>query len=261
MSSEHTSGAASNGVVYTISSLSDRPDLESQHGAVGSSAWPEFMRHDPVAIANWDKMISYFAADQVSVLIDGQIAAVINMVPLSVGPDFDNLPDRGVDWGVEKSVADHERGTRPNALMGVQVVVDKAFRGRNLSEAAAREMIRHAKGRELAFVLLPVRPNGKHAYPLIAMEDYIGWEDPEGRAFDGWLRVHQRLGGETVGICRESMIISGTIDEWEEWTGQRFPGSGQHIVPFALNPVEMDVEHNTGRYIEPNVWVVHRCGT
>lgn len=259
MSSEHTSGAETSGAQYTIASLAERPDLKDQHQATGGSGWPEFMLHDPVAIANWDKLVSWFAADQLSMLIDSQVAAVINMVPLRVDPDLGKLPDRGVDWGVEKSVADHDNGTRPNALMGVQVVVGKAFRGQKLSEAAAREMIRHTRRRECEFLLLPVRPNGKQAYPLIPMDEYINWKDPDGLAFDGWLRVHQRLGGETIRICHQSMIISGTIAEWEEWTGQTFPGSGKYTVPFALNPIEIDIEQNLGRYIEPNVWVVHRC--
>ena len=59
MSSENTSGVATGDPKYTISSRLDRPDLNSLHEAVGSSGWPEFMRHDPVAIANWDKITSY----------------------------------------------------------------------------------------------------------------------------------------------------------------------------------------------------------
>ena len=170
-----------------------------------------------------------------------------------------NCPTGAWIGGVEKSVVDHENGIRPNALMGLQVVVAKAFRDLKLSEAAAREMISHARRQECEYVLLPVRPNGKHAYPLIPMDQYIDWKNPDGLAFDGWLRVHQRLGGETIRICHQSMIIPGTVAEWEEWTGQRFPGSGQYIVPFALNPVGIDLEHDLGRYVEPNVWVVHRC--
>ncbi len=37
----------------------------------------------------------------------------------------------------------------------------------------------------------------------------------------------------------------------------RFPESGQYIVPGALVPVEIDRENDTGRYVEPNVWMKH----
>lgn len=258
MYSETSRTPSSNQIAYCVATLSERPDLLNPHQETGGSAWPEFMLHDPVAIANWGKMMSYFAGDQLSLLVDDRIAAVVNMVPLKVDTDFRKLSDRGVDWGVEKSVSDHEADIRPNALMGLQVVVAKEFRGKRLSGIATREIIAHARQRELEFVVLPVRPNEKHHYPLIPMEDYIHWKNTEGLPFDSWLRVHKRLGGEMIGTCPQSMIIPGSVAEWQEWTGQDFPGSGQYIVPFALNPVDVDIELDRGIYIEPNVWVVHR---
>jgi len=257
MSSDATVRAETSGAKYTITSLSEQPELSDQHQITGGSAWPEFMLHDPIAIANWEKMMTYFAGDQLSMLVDNQIAAVINMAPINVESDLTMLPDEGVDWGVEKSVADHERGIQPNSMLGLQVVVSKTFRGRNLSVAATREMIEHAKKRNCDYVLLPVRPSGKHAYPLISMEQYISWENSSGLPLDGWLRVHKRLGGKIIRICHRSMTIPGTIAKWENWTGQKFPGSGQYIVPFALNPIDIDTEQNTGHYVEPNIWVVH----
>ena len=243
-----------------IASLVERPDLKDEHHEVGGSAWPEFMVHDPVAMANWGKIIRYFAQDQLSMLIDGEIAAVMNLVPIHLDMPLEDLPDRGVDWAVEKAVADHEAGVAPNTLVGLQVVVNHAFRGRKLSEVATQGVIEHAKTRGCERVLLPVRPSDKHAYPLIPMERYLAWKNEDGLPFDGWLRVHAKLSGETIKICHQSMIIPGTISEWEAWTGQRFPDTGAYIVPFALNPVEMDVEQDLGRYVEPNVWVVHKVG-
>ena len=258
MSSETSRTPPSAQTFYSVATLSERPDLLNRHQETGGAAWPEFMLHDPVAVANWGKMMSYFAGDQLSLLVEDKIAAVVNMVPLKVDADLGKLPERGVDWGVEKSVSDHEAGIRPNALMGLQVVVAKEFRGKKFSGIATRELIAHARRRNLEFVVLPVRPNEKHLYPLIPMEDYIHWKNAEGLPFDSWLRVHKRLGAEMIGICPQSMIIPGTVSEWEDWTGQSFPGSGRYIVPFALNPVDVDIELDRGVYIEPNVWVVHR---
>ncbi|WP_051645122.1 hypothetical protein [Labrenzia sp. DG1229] len=259
MSSRYSATSSAATVTYRVTTLSEQPDLIARHQTTGGSAWPEFMLHDPVAIANWEKMMSYFAGDQLTLLVGDKIAAVVNMVPLKVEADLGKLPDRGVDWGVEKSVADYENGTPPNALMGLQIVVAKEFRGKKFSETATREVIAHARRRKLERIVLPVRPNEKHAFPLIPMDQYIHWKNPDGLAFDSWLRVHMRLGGDLIGICLKSMIIPGTVSEWEDWTGQKFPGSGQYIVPFALNPVDVDIERNRGIYVEPNVWVVHHA--
>jgi hypothetical protein len=51
------------------------------------------------------------------------------------------------------------------------------------------------------------------------------------------------------------MVITGTIADWELWTGMRFPDAGRYVVPGALVPVDVDLAHNEGTYIEPNVWL------
>jgi hypothetical protein len=57
------------------------------------------------------------------------------------------------------------------------------------------------------------------------------------------------------------MRITGTVAEWEEWTGMRSPGDGQYTFPAGLAPVEIDHEHDRGSYWEPNVWIVHTLGS
>ena len=61
-----------------------------------------------------------------------------------------------------------------------------------------------------------------------------------------------------VGICEESMNITGTVKEWKEWSGLEFPQSGKNIIQNALVPVDIDLEKNIGIYIEPNVWIIHQ---
>ena len=53
------------------------------------------------------------------------------------------------------------------------------------------------------------------------------------------------------------MLISGSVREWEKWTGLKFPQSGEYVVEGALVPVNVDVEEDIGVYVEPNVWMVH----
>ena len=215
------------------------------------------MLHDPVALENWSKLIEYFPDYQLSLIGGEDILAVINTVPLAFDRSFEHLPDRGVDWGVEESVSNHENNVQPNVLMGVQVVVNKAHRNKGLSEAASAEMIKLAARCGLEHLILPVRPSHKHRFPLIPITRYIDWKTADGLPYDGWLRVHARAGGRTVRICPTSMRIGGTVDEWARWTGLDFPGSGQYVVPGALVPVDIDVERGQGLYEEPNVWVTY----
>ena len=88
------------------------------------------------------------------------------------------------------------------------------------------------------------------------MERYFRWERLDGLPFDPWFRVHRRLGAEFVRVASQSMVIMGTILEWEEWTGMHFPEDA-YVVPGALQPVVMDLERNLGTYEEPNVWMRH----
>ena len=110
----------------------------------------------------------------------------------------------------------------------------------------------------LGALIAPVRPTLKDRYPLTPMERYAGWERDDGLPFDPWLRVHRRLGAEFLCVAPRSMVITGTIPEWEEWTGMRFPESDAHVVPGALlQPVVMDMERELGSYEEPKVWMRH----
>ena len=46
--------------------------------------------------------------------------------------------------------------------------------------------------------------------------------------------------------------------DWESWTGMAFPETGDYVVAGALEVVSIDREADTGLYVEPNVWVLHR---
>lgn len=72
-----------------------------------------------------------------------------------------------------------------------------------------------------------------------------------------WLRTHWRLGAAIVRVIPRAMVIAGTVAEWEDWTAMRFPDSGDHLVPGALQPVRIDRERDEGRYEDPNVWMKH----
>lgn len=132
--------------------------------------------------------------------------------------------------------------------------------GCGLSRVVLQGMKAAATESGLGALIAPVRPTLKHLYPLTPMERYAWWERPDGLPFDPWMRVHRRLGAEILRVAPRSMRITGTISEWEDWTGMRFPESGPYVVPGALSPVSMNVEADRGTYEEPNVWMRHAVG-
>jgi hypothetical protein len=77
-------------------------------------------------------------------------------------------------------------------------------------------------------------------------------------AFDSWIRVHERVGGEIVRPASAAMRVTGAVAEWERWTGLALPESGSYIVPGALVPVAIDCERDLGDYREPACWMRHR---
>jgi len=90
------------------------------------------------------------------------------------------------------------------------------------------------------------------------MAEYATWTRGDGLSIDPWIRTHQRMGATIIKSAPNSMVISGSVAEWEEWAGMPLPASGLYVVPGALNLVEVDHEHDRVVYREENLWVQHR---
>ena len=95
-------------------------------------------------------------------------------------------------------------------------------------------MTKIGREKNLKYLIAPVRPNLKPKFPMIEIGEYIKWKNDDGLVYDAWLRVHEKLGAKIIKPCRKAMEIKGTIAEWEEWTDQTFPGSGEYIIEGAL---------------------------
>lgn len=229
------------------------PELAGRTGPLDES-WPAFMREDPIANAAWQPFHDRHPAFQFFGVDDetGEVVVKANSVPTAIDPD--DLPDRGWDEAIERSLVDD----RPTVVSALQINVHPGRRGSGLSAVALAEMRRIASAHGFGELVAPVRPSWKHHYPLAPIERYATWTRDDMLPFDPWLRVHVRAGGAIASICTRAMTIPGTVAEWAEWAGMRFPETGRYVVPGALVPVEIDVEADRGVYVEPGVWVRHR---
>jgi hypothetical protein len=232
--------------------------IEGWQKALGAKIWPEFMQHDEIVNRHWPMLYADFMHFQYAVLAGDEIVGIGNSVPLNWQEPFTELPDSGLDWAMGKANTDFKSGAKANLLVGIEILINEKYQGRGMSFRMLEIMKGIAKTNGIAHVALPLRPTLKSRYPLIPIADYVGWRNPDGFPFDPWLRVHRKAGGEIMGICERSMEISGSVSDWEKWTGLEFPGSGDFVVDGALVPVSIDHGEKTGKYFEPNVWVVHK---
>lgn len=246
---------------FTVVTLDQRPDLIDIVASMGGSpdAWPEFMLHDPVADKHFWRLYDTFPHCQVVVLDEaGQIAGMGNTIPVTWDGTLAVLPDEGWDAILLAGVNNFRAGITADTLSAIQAVVAPRYKSQGVSQQIVRAMKGVAAKQGLNALVAPVRPNLKHRYPLTPIERYIQWTQADGTLFDPWLRTHARLGATILKVCPHSMTISGTVAEWEQWTGMRFPESGSYVVTGALVPVEINCETDVGRYVEPNVWMVHK---
>lgn len=244
---------------YTSVTLDDRPDLLGAVLELNDSSWGEFVRNDAVSKRRGNEMYVIFPEYQIAILDAStrRLVAVGNSVPLAWDGDAGALPDRGWDWGLEEAFRNRASGRGPVNQCALSVSIAEEDRGRGIGTITLEAMKESGARRGLKRMVAPVRPVLKARYPLVPMERYVTWLGDDGAPFDPWIRVHARAGGEMAGICGESMRVEGSVSDWEAWTGMRFPETGSYVVAGALVPVDINVERDTGIYLEPNIWMVH----
>ena len=239
-----------------IVTSSDRPDLETQAGEVFRVKWPEFIFHDPIAAKYHQRASTYFSEYDVLVLDDGRVIAGGWGVPLRWNGTLGDLPD-GYDGALMRSIEDHESGVRPTTLSIMAAVVGNDVTKQGLAGQVLTALSGRARFVGLSHVIAPLRPTLKHRYPTTPMTTFASWTRPDGLSIDPWIRAHQRMGATILASAARSMVISGTVAEWESWTEMVLPESGSYIVPDALCPVDINLKTDTGTYIEEGLWVQH----
>jgi GNAT superfamily N-acetyltransferase len=221
----------------------ERPDLARSE----PDLFPPFMAHDPICSSFWPRLYEVYPDFQLWLLDGKSTVGYACTLPVR----WDGIPEpRGIDWAMTNGIVGE-----PSDLCAIVAGIDPAYRGKGLSGVLLRRMAGLATAHGLDCMIAPVRPTWKERYPLTPIERYILWRREDGLPYDPWLRAHEHVGAELLDPAPRSMTVTGSRDEWEEWTGLQFPEDGDYVVPGALVPVRF--EGGQGTYVEPNVWMRH----
>ncbi|GGJ24016.1 hypothetical protein GCM10010121_038810 [Streptomyces brasiliensis] len=241
-----------------MSKLSERPDMLER--VVGmADTWPRFTVNDPVGNAHYGRIPTelpqyvLFAEDE-----RGEVVAHAYSVPVSLAAEGrGSLPARGWDEVLVRAFADLRRGTRPDTVSAISIVVAPHAQGRGLSARMLSATRDNARAQGFTEVVAPVRPSAKHVEPRTPITEYAHRVRPDGLPYDPWLRVHARAGAVIDSIAPASMTVAASLEEWRAWTGLPFDTEGDTDVPGALVPVRCEPERGYAVYVEPNVWMRH----
>lgn len=241
-----------------IVSNGERPDLQGPAQASLRDGWPAFVLRGQVPREHRDAVARYFPRYDVLLLDGDMVLARATAVALSWDGEISTLPAGGYDGALVAAVTEHENRVAPDTLCVVAATVRADRTGGGLAGKALTGLRERAAADGLARVIVPVRPTLKAAYPLTPMADFQRWTRSDGLHLDPWIRTHQRLGATILGPAERSMVVTGTVAQWEGWTGMAFPQTGRYVVAGGLDLVGIDRERDLGVYEETNLWMRHR---
>ena len=242
----------------TVELMHARHRTDEQMGQLFGDGWPAFITADQVAKQHIGEVRRLFAdLELVLVDADGVLVAAGWAVPVRWDGEPTHLPGGYTD-SLVLAVEGHEQGDRANTLVIMAAQVHPGRRGRGLAGELLTALRRLAGERGWHHVIAPVRPTLKSRYPLTPIERFASWVRADGSLLDPWLRTHQRLGAEVVATAPRSQTMTGTVEQWEDWSGMRLPDTGDYVIPDGLSTLHVDRDSDRGIYIEPNVWMQHQ---
>jgi hypothetical protein len=213
---------------------------------------PEYNSHGDVLNRYWGRLTEERPEFQFHLVDGGEPIARARSIPIRWDGTVQDLP-AGIDGAIARGF--DEGGA--NVLCALLIAVAGSAQQRGVSAAALAAMAAIARDHGFGALVAPVRPSWKERYPLASIDRYAFWTRDDGLPLDPWLRVHVRAGGKILRPEPESLLITGSVAEWESWTGMAFPETGSYVFPHGLAPLEVDREADRGVYWEPNVWVLH----
>jgi GNAT superfamily N-acetyltransferase len=252
----------------TVATFAERPDLLGEvFSPEIQSAVPEFMRHDPVAALYYGdgRLDRYREFGLVAVdpaQPDRPVARAFS-VPFALRDGIsghEELPDSGWDAVIRWADEDWRVGRSATAVSALEIMVAPRLQRSGISRLMLTALRGNVRRLGFADLYAPLRPTDKHREPLTPFADYVARQREDGLPHDSWVRTHVRAGAGIVKVAPCSMVIAGTLAEWQRWTGLAFTASGPAIVPGALSPIHVSLEQDHAVYIEPNLWVHHRLG-
>jgi len=242
--------------------LAQRPALKPEFEKLDECLWPEFMHHgdmnNPDDYSKFDEYQFAFINESDQVVAGGQT------IPFHWSGVTEELPE-SLDAVMQNALSYREPAVsasapvskRVNYLCAVAALVDESVRGQGMSRTILLEMKELARRNGLLGVVAPVRPTFKPEHPELSIDEYADWRREDGQLYDPWLRTHERLGGKRLGLAPRAFSVIACVADWQRWTGIAFDHTGAYVVPGALVPVEINLESDTGIYVEPSVWYLH----
>jgi hypothetical protein len=236
-----------------VATAAERPDLLLPAWERTRDTMPEYNNHGDVLNEFWPRLTEERPDFQFHLVgDDDEILVRARSIPVRWDGTVEGLPS-GIDGAIARGF--EEEGA--DALCALVIMIPRDRQGRGLSAAALEAMGRIARRQGLGSLIAPVRPSWKERYPLVPIERYAAWRRADSLLFDPWMRVHERLGAVVLQPEPQSLRITGTVAEWEEWTAMSFPEDGDYVFPGGLTTLQIDRAEDRGRYWEPNVWMHH----
>jgi GNAT superfamily N-acetyltransferase len=244
-------------VTVCLLTWAERPDL-AERGPASAAIWPEYNLHGDAFHDWWEPLLDELPEYQFALYDDAAdvVLAEAHTGPLAWDGDDRSLPE-GIDAALRLVVSGHRAGRTADTLCAFAAEVDPSARQRGLAGQLLRGMCELARRERLCRLIAPVRPSWKERYPLAPIERYITWRRADGQLLDPWMRLHERLGARVATALPHSMRITGSVGEWETWTGLALPESGEYVFPRGLAPLTVDRDADVAGYWEPNVWMIH----
>jgi hypothetical protein len=244
-------------VTVRLFTWAERPDL-AERGPASEDVWPEYNLHGDILGEWWAPLLEELPEFQFA-LYDEAADAVLaegHTGPLAWNGDDAALPD-GIDAAIASVVEGRRAGRPTDTLCALAAEVAPGARRGGLAGELLHGMRELAGRAGLRRLIAPVRPSWKERYPLAPIERYVTWRRADGQLLDPWMRLHERLGARVATPLPRSMLISGSVEDWERWTGLPLPESGEYVFPHGLAPLAVDRGAGICTYWEPNVWMVH----
>jgi hypothetical protein len=230
---------------------------DEQMEVLFAKGFPKFITADLAVKEYIGRVREYFPHLDVMLIDESDTPVATGWgVPISWLGDVADLPSSFADV-LRRAIEVHDSDVEANTFVICGAVVDPGRKGTGTATELIGALSSLGQAQGMTRVLAPLRSTRKHLYPLFTIEDYASWVRDDDLPFDPWLRLHVRMGARVISIAREAQTMTGTIQDWEEWTGMSLPASGDYVIPQGMSVLNIDRDTNLGTYVEANIWVQH----